>query len=283
MMLGGGAYLYNARANPPVVCTVTGEELAQVEKMEDMPGWIAVMPENTLHTSTMYVKMRSGQPVSKFVLVQAKDRWLIAHVDARYKGGRIEGQLKRLDHLALPRIQTAYPEQSKVLLPCQLEAEYDIASTQQSDTIMGAAIAGFGLLVLCIGLSFLFMKIPPPTNTGLAATPAQRGQGQTMLRSSVLFEGSSPQVIQLQEPPRARGVYLGGCAVVLWMVIIFVTGMALCIAWVYMATDNHEERKRLAYQAGAKVGVWLFLGSIVVPIVLRKFGWLPGARKQSLR
>src|SRR5688572_30237942 len=68
MMLGGGGYLYNARANPPVARTVTGEELAQVEKMEDMPGWIAVMPENTLHTSTMYVKMRSGQPVSKFIL-----------------------------------------------------------------------------------------------------------------------------------------------------------------------------------------------------------------------
>lgn len=279
MMLGGGAYVYSAHSNRPELRKVTGEELAKIEKIEDMPGWIVVEPEHVIYTQVRYARGSSGATVSKFVLIKAGDRWMVAHVPPQYKGGRIEGQLKRLDHLALPWLQQAFPDHTNLLLPSQLEAEYDLAGSVRQDAIFGYGTVGFGLLFFAIGLGFLFMKTPPPIGTATpSSAPPTAPRGQTLLKSSVLLEGA-PQVTQMQPPRQSRGCLFRGFFMVVWGVVFFMVGIVICAVWMAMKARDEAEMQLLSKQVGEQVFGWLCLGSILVPIILGKFGWLPGTRK----
>src|SRR5262249_20803709 len=122
---------------------------------------ISYTPDKIVTTRVEYVKMTSRQTTSKFLLLRVKDRWLLAKVAAHFDGSRIEGKLGGLDTVALPKVEAAFPTQAKHLLPYQLDGEYDTVDTQRQSSILGGAVAVFGVLLFLGGVGSLVVKPPP--------------------------------------------------------------------------------------------------------------------------
>jgi hypothetical protein len=264
VILFGAGMSLDAQSNRPTPRQVTAGELAHLNNLESMPGWITYLPGAAVDTGVEYVKVRSRQARSKFVLLEVEDHWLLAKIDPRFKGTRYEGQLTSLDTVALPKVREAFPGQAAKLLPFQLDAEYDIAGTQRRTTMYGIGIAAFGALVIFTGIGKLQAK-PPRI---VAPAPTAIGSG-------------AASQLALQDAPRAtRGWFLRVIFMVIWAVVFFfTTAIALSIWSTLQGGDDPAARQQLAEQAGKTVGPWSIPGSIVLAVFLGVLGKLPGTRR----
>lgn len=267
-LIGVAMYL-EAQTKRPVPQEMTAADLLKIDRPEKVTDWITYLPPKSVDTGVQYVKLRSQQATSKFYLLQVQDRWLMAKVDASFNGVRIEGKLEGLDTVALPKIQSSLPHESKRLLPYQIDAEYDIAGTQRQNSILGGAVGVFGVLMCISGIGYLIAK-PPPFVGPAQASSAVRAQ---------------PQLISLPEAapePRsgAMRVFFGIVwAIVLFMAIFFAGAIVAAALATQGAGDDPELRKQLMDESGKRVGPWLMMGSFFLAILLASLGRLPGTRR----
>ncbi len=202
------------------------------------------------------------------MLLEIGDRWLLAQVDPRYSGGRIEGQLEEADRLVHPRVEATFRNHGKTLLPYQLQAEYSVSATTRQNSILGGILGGFGILIFISGIGLLMMKPPPPMpGDGATTTPAR-------------------PPIQVQVPPtgpaQTRSPIVRVISGVVWVVVFFFVGALVASALATQGAGEDEQlRAQLIEESSRTVGPWVLLGSILVASVLGALGILPGTRRRT--
>lgn len=237
--------------------------------------WVSYLPTKTLDTGVKYVKVRSQQETSRYLLLQVQDRWLLAKVAPQFNGVRVEGKLSQLDTVALPKVEAANPHEAKRLLPYQLDGEYDIAATERQKAMMGGAIGVFGVLLFFSGLGYLF-KQPPPFVGPQVTLPATGARPMVTTASMP----SAAEVLPAQGSG-ALGCLLATIFSVIWAVIFFVAGALICSKIAARGIDDPEMQQKLREEAGEKFGLWVFFGSIALAILLGALGVLPGTRRRK--
>jgi hypothetical protein len=243
---------------------VTAADLAKADAPAALPGWISHAPDRWLETGVQYVKLRSRQTTSRFILVPVEDRWLLTKVDGNFNGVRLEGQLGEFDAVALPMVRSALPAEGGRLLPYQLDAEYDIAARRRQEYLQGGTVAGFGLLLVCCAVG------------GLRANRSPFRGARDGGRSG--FAASEPG--SASEHPSRRSWAVRAFFGVLWAVVLFlVAAVAAALLTTMGAGDDPGIRKRLAEESGRKLGPGLLLGSFALATVLTGLGRLPGTRR----
>jgi hypothetical protein len=278
------AMYLDTRADHTVARNVTAADLLRIDKPESLPDWISYNPPKAIDTGVAYVKMRSRKTVSKFLLLQVGDRWLVTEVPEHFKEVRVEGKLGPFDEVALKKVVTAYPNEAGRFLPFQLEAKLDIAGTQRRSYGYAGAVGVFGLLMFFTGVRGFFAK-PPPYLGAVSEQPVR----DTPRKPSYQFVGQAlPEPTyqpaepahQSERPPRQRSLVVRAFFGFVWAGVFFVVAATIASLLATMgAGDDPEVRKQLAQEAGQKHGPLLVLGSIVLATGLGWLGWLPGTRR----
>jgi hypothetical protein len=267
VIIVGGGMFFEARDNKAVARTLTAAEMIQAAGPEALPGWVTyTSADMPIDTGVQYAKLRSGQATSKFYLVPVGDQWLIAKVDPRFSGRKLEGQLTTVDRVAFPKVLAKFPNQAKRLLPYELDAEYDIAATTRQNKMLGGFVAGFGLLFLVTGVTTL--RAQPPAFVAVA-------------RVRTILPSISPSGIFGENlPAEPRSVIMRCIFGVVWAAVIFFVA-ALVTSMIAMAGagDDEQLRRQLNEAAAKKFTVWILLGSVALTGTLAKLGWLPGTRR----
>jgi hypothetical protein len=285
----GGNMLYEAQFNRPKPREVAAADLLKVKRHQDLQDWITYDPSETLQTNVQYVRMRSQQATSKFLLLQVKDRWLLAKVAAHHSSWKIEGQLTEVDTLALNQVKGAFPEQSRRLLPYMIDGEYDIAGTSRQNTIMGGFLGGFGILCLISGVGLLLLRVPPLVGTvdesssfpqsQFPAPPSIPGWTYASQTSAGAYQLQTQLPPQPANTPKPRSRVVRVIFSVVWAVVFFAIGAIIASTIATAGAGNDAERTQLAEESGKKLGPWLLLGSIFLASTLGWLGRLPGTRR----
>jgi hypothetical protein len=111
-----------------------------------------------------------------------------------------------------------------------------------------------------------------PTQTLAPAPVVFRVPGQQRLQTAVSWES----------PPQEGSNPLRGLFIVVWAIVFFFVS-ALIASMIATAGVGDDEalRKKLVEESAARYGLWAFLGSIVLAVVLGKMGLLPGTRRKK--
>jgi hypothetical protein len=267
----GAAMFFDARDKDktPTARNVTAEDLLKIDRPEKMPDWISYRPERVLGTGLEYVKIRSRQVQSRFILCQVGQFWLLAKIDGHYTGARYEGHLTAPDTLALEKIRSAYPNEAGSILPYMLDAEYDIARTQHQSGMLGGALAVFGALMFFSGVGGLVVQPPP-----YLGPPSEGPFRAVQPKSDFAPDPAAPPT------PRRRSRGVRVVFTLMWVVVcFFVAAIIISQVAVIGAPDDQAARDKLIQDASRSWGGWVFLGSIAVPAVLGYLGRLPGTRR----
>src|SRR5262249_25155872 len=137
--VGAVAVFLNTPPSQARASTVTADDILRVDTPQGLPEWISYSPGQVVDTGVEHVKLRSRTVTAKFVLLEVKDRWLVAKVNTRFGGGPVEGKLGEIDGAALAKMQSGFAFKTARLLPFQLDAEMDLATSQRSSYIMAGA------------------------------------------------------------------------------------------------------------------------------------------------
>jgi hypothetical protein len=310
--IGAAAVFFNTPGDRTRASAVTAADLLRVDKPEALPEWISYSPNQVIDTGVQYVKLQSRAVTSKFVLLAVDNRWLLAKVNTRFEGGRVEGKLGEIDGAALSKIRSGFVFQAANLLPFQLDAERDLATSQRSSYILAAAGAVCCLLLCFSGVRNLLVRpryIPAEAAAGSAAAtgagPMARPFGSATPASTVgaSAAGALPLTPQsywsssATEPspiprtatddfapvgaPRRRSAIRLVILGILYAVAFFVAAsIVVSVVSLMRAGEDAELGKRLAREAGEKFGLVLLFGSVCLASVLTFLGWLPGARRR---
>jgi hypothetical protein len=249
---------------------MTADELLKIERPEDLKGYISYVPPKQITTGIDYVKMRSGAISSRFVLLQVRDRWLLAKVSPSAQGARIEGKLEDTDHLATGKLRTMAPNEFARLLPYQLDAEYSLAIVKRQNLIFGGGEAGIGLLLLIIGIGALAMPVP---GTKAERRPLTTPGGVALGAQTPIWVGPDPA-------PEGGGCLLPAIATMMWAAgFLVLVGIGVTAYVVATTGGDPNESKAAAEELGQSVGPWLLLGAIGLALLLGLLGKLPGTRR----
>lgn len=271
----GALMFFDARTNHPKARDVDAADLIRIDRPESMPDWISYNSDRCIDTGAQYVKLRSRQTTSKFLLLKVQDRWLLAKVDPRFNGWRVEGKLTGLDSVVLPKVREAYPHEASRVLPYMFDGEYDIAATQRQNSILGGAVAVFGMLMLGHGLGRFIAK--PPAYLGDAT---QGLDSHTQLAPAFHPSFQPEEVGQLEHPPRPRHWIVRTIFTLVWAVVFFVVAALIASQLAILgAPDDQEIRKQLNEASGRRLGPWFLLASITLVPLLGYLGKLPGTRR----
>jgi hypothetical protein len=299
----GGVYLFmDTSADQAPAKQVTAADLLRIDRPDALPDWLSYSPNMTIETGVEYVKMRSRAVTSKFVLLAVKDHWLIAKVNKRYDGGRIEGKLCDGDNLALSKIRSAFPTHAGGFLPYQLDAEIDQATTHRRNYILGASGAVLCLMLCFTGVRNLISRSPSfpvaamPVSAAIpGALPGSRPLRTASLQAPGDAVTGSPRPLTSQPQwqdtpaddfgtvpaPRGRSVILLVILGIVYPVVFFLAATVIVsVVSVLRAGNDPELGKQLARQAGEKFGLMILFGSASLSWAMTYLGWLPGTRRR---
>jgi hypothetical protein len=170
LLVYNGKWFWSAWRGPTAI---TMEELRQLQDPAGLDNpWVYFTFGKSIDTNLGLVRTKSGQqttPKSKFLLIQVKDRWLIAEVPHNFGGSQLTGYLDvwgtPLRRESIDRIKAEAPEQANLLLPYQLDGEYKY----RVQCFSMAGIAGF-LLMTGVVLTYNGLKVyrhrPAPKSYG---------------------------------------------------------------------------------------------------------------------
>jgi hypothetical protein len=136
------------------------EDLDAVKTPEDLSNqWVSFTFDNAIDTGLGIVSKRGGRetPRSRFLLIQVKDRWLIADVPAKHEGNQVVGYVETwsvpLRRESMDKIRGKFPNHQ--MMPFQLNAEYaqrtqcfSMLGIVAACLIIGAVLAGMGVFGL---------------------------------------------------------------------------------------------------------------------------------------
>lgn len=123
---------------------ITGEELAKVTKLADMPHpWVTFTFDKSVQTEFAMVQ-GTNQVEWVYDLIQVGDHWLLAGVPKDFQGNRLKGTLQSIPKKDLDNISAATQEVHQGrLLPFQFDGHLDFK--QNAQAMWWVMVSGCGL------------------------------------------------------------------------------------------------------------------------------------------
>jgi hypothetical protein len=131
-------------------------DLRNLESPRDLPNpWVSFTFDKALDTGVELVSSRSNAPKARYLLVQVRDRWLIAEVPPDHAGNRVTGYVEAwsapLNRQVIADIAGKFPQHP--LLPVQVDAVYN--QRAQCYSLLGVMVFFLicGLALVVMGLA----------------------------------------------------------------------------------------------------------------------------------
>jgi hypothetical protein len=146
---------------------VTARELVEFSNAKELPtSYLTYSFTKSIDTGFRINSARvgrQGETKTKYLLVQVKDRWMIAQVKPNFTGDQLEGVAQKWDsplyNKIIANIVERYPAEAKHLLPYQFNAENDYVSESRFTNKSALFIAVLGVLCCFTGLAAILIRI----------------------------------------------------------------------------------------------------------------------------
>jgi len=153
---------------------VTLAELAKLEDPKQLPSeWIRVKCEKVVEANVVIKRQTDGAVLTKYLLVQVGDRWMIASVKATSGVSVIDGQLYNNNAFenqnAIAAVVSKYPDLRGHIYPFQFHGEVDYRDNGLYIPVLAALIAGLGLTLGCMGIGGISLGLRDPATAQAAA------------------------------------------------------------------------------------------------------------------
>jgi len=149
-------------------------ELARLEDPKQLPSeWIRVKCEKVIDANVVIART-DGVVLTKYLLVQVGDRWMIAAVKELASVNVIEGQLYNSNSFENKEAIAAIASKHKDILgghlyPFQFHGEVDYRDNGLYVPVVAALIAGLGLVLGCMGIGGISLGQRDPASERVAA------------------------------------------------------------------------------------------------------------------
>jgi hypothetical protein len=162
LLIGGGVavwfqweHMFWTALNGPTEISLA--ELAKIEDPKQLPSqWIRVKCEKVVETNVV-VQRSDGAILTKYLLVQVGDRWMIAALKANAGVSVIAGQLYNSNSFenrdAIAAVVSKHQDTLRGhIFPFQLHGEVDYRDNGLYIPVVAALIAVTGLVLGCLGI-----------------------------------------------------------------------------------------------------------------------------------
>jgi hypothetical protein len=149
-------------------------ELARLEDPKQLPSeWIRVKCEKVVEANVVIKRQTDGAVLTKYLLVQVGDRWMIAAVKATSAVSVIDGQLYNSNAFenrdAIAAIVNKNPDLRGRIYPFQFHGEVDYRDNGLYIPVVAALIAGLGMALGCMGIGGISLGLRDPATAQAAA------------------------------------------------------------------------------------------------------------------
>jgi hypothetical protein len=152
-------------------------ELARLEDPKQFPSeWIRVKCEKVIDANVA-IERTDGVVLTKYLLVQVGDRWMIAAVKERSAVSVIDGQLYNSNSFENNEAIAAIASKHKDILggrlyPFQFHGEVDYRGEGLSIPVVAGLIGVVGLVLGCMGIGGISLGLRDPAATQVDAMAA---------------------------------------------------------------------------------------------------------------
>ena len=179
LLIGGGVaawfqweHMFWTALEGPTEVSVA--ELAKIEDPRQLPSeWIRVKCEKVVEANVVIKRQTDGAVLTKYLLVQVGDRWMIASVKATSGVSVIDGQLYNNNAFenqnAIAAVVSKYPDLRGHIYPFQFHGEVDYRDNGLYMPVVLALIAGMGMVLGGMGIGGISVGLRSPAAAQAAA------------------------------------------------------------------------------------------------------------------
>ena len=136
---------------------VKADELRKLQDPSSLPDpWVSYTAPKVIDTNIVVRLGRKRNSAVRYLLLKVEDRWLLARVQPRHTGNKVEGSLTVLSGPNFDRVSKEVymlaPAKASKLLPYHLDGQYDYGVNGRTMMIVAGFVALFGAMIGWAGL-----------------------------------------------------------------------------------------------------------------------------------